>query len=717
MENALETTPATRPTPDVASPPRPQPPVMERLGKYEILCKLGQGGMGEVYKGHDPVIGRDVAIKVIHERALEDPSVKPRFYREARSAGRLSHPNITIIYDVNEEDGRPYLVMEHLDGHDLRSILKSGAALTKKQKQQIAVQICKGLLYAHEKNIIHRDIKPENIRVLPDGTVKIMDFGIARIQSDTTTLTQTNASLGTPRYMAPEQVKGEELDHRADIFSFGVLFHELFSGVTPFTGENLTTLIYKILHTEPEPLNITPEALREDLQHIVSTCLEKEPENRYASFAEVLRDVEAISIPEEETAGATKKISKPTRRRRTPRRASTGARQQRPARKGLWIALGILLVVGLAAGSLAVFQPAFIFPEVSATPETVTPPASPAETQAAAALTITPGHVTMGVGDKEFLSVEIWNAQGERLAMEALKPATLQWNTGDSTIAAIAGVSMVDEQGLGGIVTARAQGKTTITVALDGVVQFIPVEVGISSEMRAEAEQQYRQTNALLIDPTLTDSAVGAAFETLRDAYGAALDEETQADIEQKIEHLAVLIAAFQQAEAQHQQDALTIFEKRAVWQAYLDQALTLRQSPAMLHATQRISEIDETIASTATLEADSFVTCERTVAGGSTGALRLCRDSALKNQFTPGTPVYLNAKTNAARSARIRWTWTGPDGTELQQKNTRVMGVQGYRVWDVLKASETQQEGDYQIRIYNEKDLLIGRRSFTITK
>ena len=153
---------------------------MKRIDKYEILGPLGQGGVGTVYKGHDTLIDRDVAIKVLHEKALQDETTKKRFYREAQSAGRLSHENITIIFELGEDNGKPYIVMEYLEGDDLRSLLKAGVTLSLADKLSIASQICRGLHYAHERGVIHRDIKPGNVRVLPSGRVKIMDFGLAR---------------------------------------------------------------------------------------------------------------------------------------------------------------------------------------------------------------------------------------------------------------------------------------------------------------------------------------------------------------------------------------------------------------------------------------------------------------------------------------------------------------------------------------------------------
>ena len=273
---------------------------MERIGKYEIIGELGRGGMGVVYKARDPVIGRTVAIKVILKHLLHAADVKKRFYREARSAGQLSHDNITTIYNVDEEHGHPYLVMEYLEGQNLRQMLRDQAPLSFQQRIAIARQICRGLDYAHRNGVIHRDIKPENISVLPDGRVKIMDFGIARIQNEVQTLTQTNTSVGTPRYMSPEQIKGEPVDGRSDIFSFGVLFYELLTGQNPFAGAHVTTVIYKVLHAAPPSLDLEPGVLSSSLELIVGRCLSKEPGGRYGACAEIDRVLGALLSSQDE---------------------------------------------------------------------------------------------------------------------------------------------------------------------------------------------------------------------------------------------------------------------------------------------------------------------------------------------------------------------------------------------------------------------------------
>ncbi|GMQ82385.1 MAG: hypothetical protein BMS9Abin05_1836 [Rhodothermia bacterium] len=281
---------------------------MDRIGKYEILEKIGQGAMGAVYRGRDSVIGRDVAIKVIQGNALNTADIKERFYREARSAGRLSHENITIIYDVGEDDGRPFIVMEYLEGEDLRSMLSPDANHTPEEKLDVAIQICQGLHFAHRHGVIHRDIKPDNVRVLPNGRVKILDFGIARIQDDTEiqTLTLTGMSVGTPRYMSPEQIRGEKLDARSDIFSFGVLFYELLSGTPPFSGDRVATIIYMILNVDPEPLEFDPQNVSIELQPILFKCLAKDREERYNDVTEILRDLQSVLQLTAETGQALK---------------------------------------------------------------------------------------------------------------------------------------------------------------------------------------------------------------------------------------------------------------------------------------------------------------------------------------------------------------------------------------------------------------------------
>jgi len=273
---------------------------MEKIGKYELREVLGRGGMGIVYRAFDPVIDREVAVKVIQEKAVQSPELKARFVREARTAGKFSHENITVIHDMGEMDGKMFIVMEFLQGRDLRSIIDKREPLSLQDKLNYARQICKGLRYAHANGIVHRDIKPENVKVLTDGRIKIMDFGIAKpyvaegtVVSEATdpVLTQMGMRIGTPWYMSPEQVKGAAVDKRSDIFSFGVLLYELLTYQKPFTGDD-TTVLYKILHEEPEPIKLEESDLEVSLQRILSKCLAKNPDERYADCLLILRDIE-----------------------------------------------------------------------------------------------------------------------------------------------------------------------------------------------------------------------------------------------------------------------------------------------------------------------------------------------------------------------------------------------------------------------------------------
>lgn len=705
---------------------------MDRIGKYEILSELGHGGMGVVYKGRDAIIDREVAIKVILERAaLKDPMVKKRFYREARSAGRLAHPNITTIYEVGEEDEKPYLVMEYLEGDDLRSALKAGTTLTIQEKIDIAIQICSGLNYAHQHEVVHRDIKPENIRLLTNGNIKIMDFGIARIQSEATVITQANVSMGTPRYMSPEQVKGETADHQADIFSFGVLFYELLAGEEPFSGENVTTLIYKILNATPKPLNIQPPALGAALQAIVSKCLAKDKKHRYYSCAEVIRDLKALSrIKENGQANgrdsghvAAAPPVQPVARQDTPPApaphvptpVSPVAPQPTPvgvapkrSRAGLWTFIIFVLVVGSVVAAYVVFQREAdeMIAEVVSDLELFQPEV--------AAMDVTPTSATIDVGGRVQLKVEMRDAEGAMIGAQDVSATTVQWRVADSTIVqAVAGITP-DRTTLGAAITGLSPGRTAVMAVADDVVESVIIEVAIPDEDLETAVQKHEEARALLQVDSLSNEAVLAAFEDVRDTFGYALDAERNAVIEKAIEDLSAEISSYDEILEQDSSATLILTEQRALWQGYLDGAF--RISPSTAQATQRIAEIDDLVRRTATLEEETLVTCDSAVEGGSTGALRICRDGAIGDAFAQGASVYLNARVNSPRRATIRWEWLGPDGAPRKQNRTSVMGAQGYRVWDILSSSEAQDVGEYQLRVYNGQDALIGYRTFSIS-
>ena len=286
---------------------------LEKIGKYEILQKIGQGGMGIVYKARDPVIGRIVAIKTLSTELDLDAEVRERFTREARSAGLLSHKNIITIYDLWEENGRAYIAMEYLDGEDLKSKIAKGDPWTLPAKLRLMVEICEGVIHAHENQVIHRDIKPGNVLVTKSGHVKILDFGLARMVSSD--ITRSGQVLGTPNYMSPEQIKGTNLDHRTDIFSLGVLFYELLTYRKPFEGDSYTSVIYKVLQADPVPMQHHDPNIPHELSDMIDRALQKEPEKRFQQVDEMLRELEAFRHSlggSQPTSGSTLSLDLPS---------------------------------------------------------------------------------------------------------------------------------------------------------------------------------------------------------------------------------------------------------------------------------------------------------------------------------------------------------------------------------------------------------------------
>ncbi|SYZ73905.1 Protein kinase [Candidatus Zixiibacteriota bacterium] len=265
------------------------PQSIRNLGRYRIVEELGKGAMGTVYKGVDPAINRNVALKTIRLDFVHDPEeleeLKERLFREARAAGKLSHPNIVTIYDVGNEGMLQYIAMEYLQGQTLEDMIRRRVKFNYRIIAQIISQICLALDYAHSQGIVHRDIKPANIMVLNDYTIKVMDFGIARV--DSSSMTRTGVAMGTPNYISPEQLQGKPVDHRTDIFSLGVMMYEMLVHRRPFRGENLTTLIYNIVNAEPEPPSAVDKAVPLLFDRVVMRALHKNPDERYQKAGEV----------------------------------------------------------------------------------------------------------------------------------------------------------------------------------------------------------------------------------------------------------------------------------------------------------------------------------------------------------------------------------------------------------------------------------------------
>ena len=312
------------------------------VGPYEIISPLGAGGMGEVYRAKDPRLSREVAVKVLPTNLSSDPDRLRRFEQEARASGQLNHPNVLTVYDVGIHDAAPYVVSELLTGETLRERL-GGSAIGLRKAIDYALQIAHGLAAAHEKAIVHRDLKPENIFVTRDGRVKILDFGLAKLaapepvpgQSNLLTVdpgTQPGIVLGTVGYMSPEQVRGRDVDHRSDIFTFGTILYEMITGKRAFHRESTVDTLSAILKEEPPEPSSIQHNIPAALERIIRHCLEKNPEERFHSAHDLAFDLEMISG----TSGSGAQLTEPMKRRSSLRSKS--------------LILGLLALLVLAAG-------------------------------------------------------------------------------------------------------------------------------------------------------------------------------------------------------------------------------------------------------------------------------------------------------------------------------------------------------------------------------
>ncbi len=290
-----------------------------RVGKYEIEEYLG-GGMARVYRARDSVLGRHVALKMLTEEGTADAESKARFLLEARTASNIRHENIISVYDFGEDQGRPFIVMELLEGQSLRDAIRKSQAGDFMQKMKIALQIARAVDYIHTQKIIHRDIKPENIHVDPAGKVKLMDFGVAKAEG--MALTRAGFTLGTPYYMAPEQVLGQPLTAQADVYSFGVLMFELLTGTKPVTGGSVEVIFNQILY---EPVNLAPiEALHlpPAVGDLIGRCTAKPPAQRPQGLGSVCDALEEIIAPSRISKPQPRSAARPTPPPRPPKPAS-----------------------------------------------------------------------------------------------------------------------------------------------------------------------------------------------------------------------------------------------------------------------------------------------------------------------------------------------------------------------------------------------------------
>lgn len=263
-----------------------------KIGKYDVLREIGRGGMGKVFAAVDPTIGRMVAIKQVTSVVSDDPDLLKRFYREAQSTGKLQHPNIVTLHDLGEQDGVPYLVMEYLEGESLERLIQERRPFTLAEKLNIIIQVCEGLAYAHQRQIIHRDVKPANIVVLNDGDVKIVDFGIAQFGNER--FTRTGQVVGSLYYMSPEQLQDADIDSRSDIYSTGIVLYEFLTGSVPFRGKDPASTLSKILHEAPPSVASADGVYAAEIDTILQRALAKDRNTRYASMEDFAFDLRSL---------------------------------------------------------------------------------------------------------------------------------------------------------------------------------------------------------------------------------------------------------------------------------------------------------------------------------------------------------------------------------------------------------------------------------------
>jgi serine/threonine protein kinase len=403
----------------------------DKIGRYQILERVGRGGMGVLYRGFDPILDREVAVKVMLADFSEDTEqMRPRFYREAKSAAKLQHRNIVTVFEFAEENNQPHIVMEFLRGSPLSSRMEENPPLTLDDKLDIVTQLCSGLGYAHKEGIVHRDVKPANVFVLLDGTVKLLDFGIAKLA--TSTLTRQGDVVGSAPYMSPEQIAGaQDLDGRSDVWSTGVLLYELLTGRKPFDGEGLTTVIAGILREQPPPLEKYVPGLPKQLLDCVSKALEKDRERRYQTAEALGRELQLIRKthqlnappPMDETRFASTNVLKALHDDRQKQDGTVGNKTLQPppaaavaappaAGSKTWmIAAGLAVaMIGVAAGGYFMTRPDPAAPAANpiVTPLSAPPPQS---IQPGAAQPNAPANAAAAVPEQKLAVAEITPAE------------------------------------------------------------------------------------------------------------------------------------------------------------------------------------------------------------------------------------------------------------------------------------------------------------------
>ncbi len=320
-------------------------------GRYEIVAKLGSGGMSHVYQARDTILNRIVTVKILRSDLAEDKDFVRRFQVEAQAVASLSHPNIVSIYDVGQENGLPYLVMEYVEGLTLKGIIQKEGPLSPAETVNLGVQVCAALTHAHERGIIHRDIKSHNILVTPGGRVKVTDFGLARVLSvPSATVTRSGTVMGSVHYLSPEQARGEETGPKSDLYSLGVVLYEAVSGHLPFQGDNPVTVALKHVQGPPPALRKDNPAIPQRLEEIIFKALAKDPSQRFQSAREMQQALSGVSLLAGDSAGADELTHE--------LRLSAGARlrARRRLRPAALVSLIVLLLLLAVGGGYAFFK-------------------------------------------------------------------------------------------------------------------------------------------------------------------------------------------------------------------------------------------------------------------------------------------------------------------------------------------------------------------------
>ena len=338
---------------------------MTRIGKYEVVARIGQGTTSHVYKAYDPTLGRYVAVKTINVEANRDADQRRRFVREAQSVALLNHPRIVTLYDFGQDEDRLYIAMELLEGSDLRQALAEKRFTSLDQKLEVMTQVCEGIAHAHAHGVVHRDLKPANIHLLPNGQVKVMDFGLARLAGSD--ITRTGLVMGTPYYMSPEQVRGEHVDARSDVFALGCVLYELCTGQRAFEADSVHSVLYKVSEARPRPAQEWTPELPAVILEILARAMAGSPADRFPDASELRRWIararDAIGegrgherlerdLPTQAEAVAPPSVAEPVQAKAPPAARSTGQGALRSKRKPVVpyaLAAFLLLLAGAGA--------------------------------------------------------------------------------------------------------------------------------------------------------------------------------------------------------------------------------------------------------------------------------------------------------------------------------------------------------------------------------